>query len=296
MTSSMGTSEAREDLDLPPAVAAALWRLPADPGKRSTTSAAGIPFSSLAWGDPDDRPLILIHGVTASARIWWRIGPALAASGRRVVAVDLPGHGLTGHWVGHHRFRDNAADVAAWIRAAALDVPAVQVVGHSWGAVTAAALPVAGIRPATLVLLDPPAIPLSLISRMASDRSDVPAADLGEARERLASANPGWSPEDLDAKAEAVMQLDVDAARAVVTQNGDWDAGLGDLADPAAAGVPVRIIRGDPAAGSLLPDSALAAIVGLVGADNVATIPGAPHAPQRTHPRETTAAILAALR
>src|SRR3954469_24948202 len=174
MTSPLEKTAAAEDLGLPPAVTAALWRLPADAGERSTTSAAGIPFSSLTWGDPDDRPLILIHGVTASATIWWRIGPALAASGRRVVAVDLPGHGLTGHWVGHHRFRDNAADVAAWIRAAGLDVPEVQVVGHSWGAVTAAALPVAGIRPATLVLLDPPAIPLSLIALMASDRSQVP--------------------------------------------------------------------------------------------------------------------------
>ncbi len=99
------------------AVVAALDDPKPDPGRRTTTEAAGIPFSALEWGDPADRPLVLIHGVTASARIWWRIGPALAAGGRRVVAVDLPGHGLTGHWQGHHRFRDNAADVAAWIRA-----------------------------------------------------------------------------------------------------------------------------------------------------------------------------------
>ena len=296
MTSSGQETHAAEHPGLPPAVAADLWRLPADPGERSTTSAAGIPFSSLAWGDPDDRPLILIHGVTASATIWWRMGPALAASGRRVVAVDLPGHGLTGNWIGHHRIRDNAADVAAWIRAAALDVPEVQVVGHSWGAVTAAALPVAGIRPATLVLLDPPAISLSLIARMAADRSEVPDTDLATVRERQSAANPGWSAEDIEANAEAVVHLDVDAARAIVTQNGDWDAGLADLADPAAAGVPVRVIRGDPTAGSLLPDAALAAFAALIGADNVATIPGAPHAPQRTHPAETTAAILAAIR
>ena len=253
MTSSGQETHAAQHPGLPPAVEAALWRLPADPGERSTTNAAGIPFSSLAWGDPNDRPLILIHGVTASARIWWRIGPALAASGRRVVAVDLPGHGLTGNWIGHHRIRDNAADVAAWIRAAALDVPDVQVVGHSWGAVTAAALPVAGIRPATLVLLDPPAVPLSLIARMASDRSEVPDADFPTARERLSAANPSWSAEDLDAKAEAVMQLDVDAARAVVTQNGDWDAGLADLADrrqpaspSASSGVTRRLAPSSP--------------------------------------------------
>ena len=86
-----------------------------DPGRRSVTVAAGIPFSALTWGDPADRPLLLIHGITASARIWWRVGPALAASGRRVVAVDLPGHGQTGHWTGpppvpRHRGRRRGLD------------------------------------------------------------------------------------------------------------------------------------------------------------------------------------------
>ena len=120
--------------DLPRAVAAALEA--ADPATetRETTPAGKIPFSSIVWGDPAGRPLVLLHGVTASARIWWRVGPALAASGRRVVAPDMPGHGLTGHWLGHHRFRDTAVDVAAWIRRAGLDVPELQVVGHSWGA------------------------------------------------------------------------------------------------------------------------------------------------------------------
>ena len=122
MTSSIDAS-ATTDPRLPARVARALSDVPADPGERVTTVAAGIPFSSLVWGNGEDRPLILIHGVTASARIWWRLGPAIAASGRRVIAVDLPGHGRTGNWTGHHRFRDNAADVAAWIRASGLDVP-----------------------------------------------------------------------------------------------------------------------------------------------------------------------------
>ena len=64
-----------------------------DPGVREVVTAAGIPFSALTWGDPSARPLVLLHGVTASAAIWWRVGPALAATGRRVVAPDLPGHG-----------------------------------------------------------------------------------------------------------------------------------------------------------------------------------------------------------
>src|SRR5712672_2940574 len=88
--------------DLPVAVAERLAATVPEPGEPATTTAAGIPFASIAWGDPADRPLVLIHGVTASSRIWWRVGSALAASGRRVVAVDLPGHGRTGHWTGHH--------------------------------------------------------------------------------------------------------------------------------------------------------------------------------------------------
>ena len=280
--------------DLPVAVAAALGVTEPDPGERVTTTAAGIPFSSIAWGDPARRPLILIHGVTASARIWWRIGPALAASGHHVVAVDLPGHGETGHWRGHHRFRDNAADVAAWIRAAGLDDPTLQVVGHSWGAMTAAALPFAGIRPATLVLLDPPAIPYAVISRVASDPSEQPLPP-ETAFDVLVAANPTWPPLDVAAKAEALEQLDVEAARAVVLDNGDWDGGLADLADPAAAGIPIWVVRGEEATGSLLPDAMVPAFAARIGASHVLTLAGAPHAPQRAFPEATTLALLRAL-
>jgi pimeloyl-ACP methyl ester carboxylesterase len=279
--------------DLPTAVAAALTE--PDPGERETTVAAGIPFSSIAWGEPAGRPLILIHGVTASAEVWWRVGPALAATGRRVVAVDLPGHGLTGHWQGHHRFRDTARDVAAWIRAAGLDVPAVQVVGHSWGAMTAAALPSAGIRPATIVLLDPPALPHAVMSMMASDPSNQPYPNLRAASAAVAIENPTWPPKDVAAKAEALTQVDVAAARAILLDNGDWDGGLADLSDLSAVGIPVWMVRGEPSAGGLLPDAMLPALAARVGGSHVLTLAGAPHSPQRTHPAATVFALLRAL-
>ena len=283
------------DTALPAAVADQLRTETPEPGTRSTTDAAGIPFSAIHWGDPQARPLVLIHGVTASARIWWRVGPALAATGRHVVAVDLPGHGRTGSWRGHHRFRDNARDVADWMRAAGLVDPAVQIVGHSWGAMTAAALPHTGIRPSTLVLLDPPAVPWALISRMASDPSEQPHRDLATAIERLSALNPAWTTTDVEAKAEALIQLDVPAARAILLDNGDWDGGLADLSHPSAQGIPTWIIRADPAVGGYLPDDRVPALEALVGADHVLTLEGAPHAPQRTHASETTKALLHAL-
>src|SRR4051794_23823947 len=40
-----------------------------------------------------DRPLILIHGLLMSRRMFDRLGPAMAARGNRVIAIDLLGHG-----------------------------------------------------------------------------------------------------------------------------------------------------------------------------------------------------------
>ena len=266
-----------------------------DAGERTTINAVGIPWSAIVWGEPTARPLLLIHGVTGSAAVWWRMGPALAAAGRRVTAVDQAGHGRTGHWLGHHRFRDNAADLAAFARAAGLGRLELQVVGHSWGAVSAAAFPVVGLRAATLVLLDPPVLAFERVSLEASDPTQQPFATLDLAIAAIRANEPTWTDGDVRAKAEAVMELDFDAARAVLLENGDWDGGLADLRDPAAAGIDTWLIRGDPTAGGYVDDEAAQVFGSLIGADHVVTIPGAPHSPQRTHPVETTAAILRAL-
>lgn len=278
---------------LPDRVTAAL--VAPEPGQRATIEAAGFPWSALVWGPSGARPVLLVHGVTASAAVWWRVGPALAATGRRVIAVDQAGHGRTGHWRGHHRFRDNAADIAAFIRAADLGRADLQVIGHSWGAVTAAALPVAGFRPATLILLDPPVLPFERIALEASDPGQQPLATLEDAIRAIEATEPAWSDGDVRAKAEAVMELDFEAARAVLLDNGDWDGGLADLRDPAASGLDVWLVRGDPATGGYVDDDAAAAFADVIGADHVLTIAGGPHSPQRTHPEETVACFLQAL-
>jgi pimeloyl-ACP methyl ester carboxylesterase len=278
---------------LPPRVATALGD--PEPGERITIEAAGIPWSALVWGDPAARPLLLIHGVTSSAAVWWRIGPALAATERRVVAVDQAGHGRTGHWKGHVGFRDNAADIAAFTRAAGLTAADLQVVGHSWGAVTAAALPAVGLRPASLVLIDPPVLPLALISLEASDPAQRTYDDLDEAAAAIRAAEPTWSEGDIRAKAEALTDLDEAAARAVLTENGDWDGGLADLRDPAAAGIDTWVIRGEPATGGYVSAEAVTEFESVIGAGHVITIPGGSHSPQRVHPAETMAALLRAL-
>ena len=283
-----------EPTDLPAAAVAALDD-PPEPVAR-TVEAAGIPFHALAWGDPALPPLLLIHGVTASARIWWRIGPALAAGlDRHVAAVDQAGHGRTGRWTGHWGFRDNASDLASFTEAAGLAHPALAVVGHSWGAMTAAALPAAGLRPDVLVLLDPPTIPAAWIASMLDDPIERRFDDLAEALATVVPGHAAWAYGDVLAKAEGLTQFDAEAVRAILTLNGDWDGGLASLADPAAADIPLRLVRGDPASGGLVPESALPDLAARIGAENIETIPGGGHSPMRLRPLHTLAALLRAL-
>jgi pimeloyl-ACP methyl ester carboxylesterase len=276
-----------------PDAAAALATPP--PPAVLTVDAAGIAYHALVWG-PADAPLVLLlHGVTSSARTWWRVGPALAAVGFRVVAPDLPGHGKTGHWRGHYRFRGNAADLIAFVRAAGLERSDLQIVGHSWGAMTAAAMPAAGLASATLVLIDPPAVPLATIAAMLENPDEGAYDDVEEAVHAIGRLYPTWPYGDVIAKAEGLTQFDEAAVRDILTKNGDWDGGLGALADPAAQAVPVWLIRGDPANGGYVPDELLPDYAARIGAERIITIAGAPHSPHRTHPEALVAAVLRAL-
>ena len=271
-------------------------RAPAPP-EDLRIEAAGIPFHVLAWGDATGSPVVLMHGVTASAGGWWRIGPALAAAGYRVIAPDLPGHGLTGSWRGHVLFRDNAADLAAFARAAFPSTVdgEVRIIGHSWGAMTAAWFPGVGYAPRRLVLVDPPAIPVVAIAMLLENPDDRHYDDVAVAMAAIGRQCPTWAYGDVAAKAESLTRFDEPAVRAVLTGNGDWDGGLAGLADPAARNVSTWLIRADPSAGGYIPDAAVPALEARLGPDRITTITGAPHSPHRTHPIETTLAMLRAL-
>ena len=279
--------------DLPVAVAEAL----ADPGpgRVRTVKAAGYAWCAIAWGNPGDPPLLLVHGVTSSAETFWRVGPALAAAGRSIIAVDLPGHGRTGGWRGRHRFAETAADLAGFIRAAGLERADLDVLGHSWGAMVVAALPGAGLRPRRLILLDPPSLRIADLLRLTTDPLERRYGSLTEAIAAVRAAGVSWSDGDVRAKAIALTEVDEAAARAVVLDNGDFDAGLAALAEPAARDVPVWLIRGEWAEGGMIPDEDLPRLAGRIGKDRVTTIAGGPHSPQRTHPEATVLAILRAL-
>ena len=223
--------------------------------------------------------------MTSNAGIWWRVAPALAASGRHVIAVDMPGHGRTQAWRGRHRFAETAQDVAGFIRAAGLDRPDLSVVGHSWGAMVAAELSRTGLRPRVLALLDPPGLTVAQFEVFIQDPTERPYATFDEAAAAMRTANPTWTDGDIAAKAQGLTEFNPDAVVAVLLENGDWDAGMAGARRALADGVPVWIIRGEWATGCLIPDTLVPKLEAQLGREHVITIRGAPHSPQRTHPR-----------
>jgi len=289
--------------DLPAAVAAALADPP--PGEGGVVG-AGDGWPTTSWGRAGDPPLLLVHGVTSNALIWWRVGPALAAAGYRVTALDMPGHGRqprTDRW--STRFVDTAGELAQFIRAAGLTglkategtvpAPALSVVGHSWGAMVAAHLPAVGLAPGRLVLIDPPVLTHARMVALTEQPTERTYDTIEAATTAVRLANPGWTDGDVAAKARALTEFNPDLVLAVLRGNGDWDGGMAALRHPHAADSSIWLIRGEWATGGFIPESKVSKIAAQLGRDHVITVAGAPHSPQRTHPEATVLAILRAL-
>jgi len=87
-------------------------------------------ISYRSWGGDTRSGLVLVHGGAAHARWWDHIGPLLA-SDRRVVALDLSGHGDSGRR-DRYSLDGWAHEVMAVAAAAGLTEPPV-IAGHSMG-------------------------------------------------------------------------------------------------------------------------------------------------------------------
>ncbi len=106
----------------------------------------------------DGAPIVLVHGLSGSYANWLAVAPRLAETGRRVLALDLPGHGLTrpaGHDTtlpGLGRLLERFVDEVAG--------GPVVLVGNSLGGLLSAQL--AARRPDVVesVVLIAPALPL----------------------------------------------------------------------------------------------------------------------------------------
>lgn len=121
----------------------------------------GIRLHYRDWGGPGE-PILLLHGLSSNSRIW-DLTAQLLSSSRRVIALDMRGHGLSDVPEDGYGFEETVADVIAFLDAIGLD--SVAIAGHSWGANVALFLAARHPeRAARIVLVDGGIIEISRFS------------------------------------------------------------------------------------------------------------------------------------
>ena len=118
-----------------------------EPGCRQ---AGGVAYQRVGRGEP----LVLLHGLGGSGRIWRPVLPFLLAH-RDVIAVDLPGFGASAPLPARSPHTPDQLAAAVERLLDALDVDAPQVAGHSLGAWVALELALRG-RAGSVTAVCPP--------------------------------------------------------------------------------------------------------------------------------------------
>jgi pimeloyl-ACP methyl ester carboxylesterase len=212
---------------------------------------------------PQDGPLVvLLHGVSGSADTYGWLPEAITA-GRRIVRVDLRGHGRSERAPGTYVLDAYVADVLAVLQELGDGRPAV-LVGHSLGGVIAWAL--AQRAPelvAAAFLEDPPlymgepeehvrnrAVPLFAALRDLAADWQARALEEEAVAELLAQSPVGTAlaPDALRSRARALLLMDPGVLDAAIDRTA---LAATDVAAPVA--VPMRLLAADEALGAAFP-------------------------------------------
>jgi len=189
------------------------------PPRREQVIVQNRVLSYLRWGE-GERTVLLLHGITSSARAWWRVAPAIANLGYCVVAFDMPGHGES-MLLGTHELPSIAEHLAHACQQLGLTPHAI--VGHSWGGATALLL-APRLAVTRLVLIDP-ALTLSehinpvMLPRFLEGIGEPPAVSIPW----LSQRHKHWHRCDVQWKAEALVQCRREAVEGFFLHSGQWN-------------------------------------------------------------------------
>lgn len=278
------------------------------------TSHEGLPLHARDYapaGDAQKLPVICIHGLTRNARDFEDLAPRIAATGRRVLAVDVRGRGQSARDPNPMNYHPGtyAADVVSLLQAAGIE--RAVFVGTSMGGlitmVLTSILPQA-IAAVALNDVGPELSPVGL-ARIAgytgmASRFETWDAAVAYAREINEAAFPDYGPQDWDVFARRlfdeqdgafVLAYDPDIAApikaAAGAQKAVQDAGGQALAPPdmyplfraLAKDRPLLLVRGGI---SDLIDPAIAERMRAAAPHMAyAEVPGVGHAPMLTEPQ-----------
>ncbi len=234
---------------------------------------------------------LLVHGWHSDSRTWWRVAPALAGAGWRVLAVDLPGHGSSPAPAGAATVRDWAREIARTLDAAGegrLDA----AVGHSAGGATLAELAASDPDRFGRILLEEPALnrrpDVEEHLGWLADRKVRALIDPEALGDEVLAANPDWQRGDAEAWVAALVDFDLEAMAPSLR------AGLGYRTADLLPGmsVPVLVVAGSQARGSILTGRLRSAVIAALPGDRFVEL-DAGHSVHRDRFEEYRDALLA---
>ncbi|MCL5045003.1 MAG: alpha/beta hydrolase [Deltaproteobacteria bacterium] len=255
----------------------------------------------LEWNGGARGPaLVFLHGAGANAW-WWDLVCRRMPASWRLWALDQRGHGAS-QWARPPAYGapDYAADIAAFVRALALNAPVI--VGHSMGALNglayAAAFPAAV---SAAVAVDVAAPPSARRKRLLSRLAQMPAPvypDLAAARRRFSLMPPE------DGVASSVRSFIAARSVAPARQGGytlsfdrallGADAGADVFTLVRALTVPLLLVRGERS--QAMSATTAAQLARLNPGATMVTLGGAGHHIPLERPRELARAIVAFVR
>lgn len=124
---------------------------------KKTIHVSGQPIHYETVGEGE--PIVLVHGLSESTRLWYRNVPELARR-YRIYLVDLPGFGAMRKAYQHFNLQESGSWLYSWMQAVGLE--AANLVGHSMGGYVVMAL--TALQPQKvkrLVLVDSIGIPFN---------------------------------------------------------------------------------------------------------------------------------------
>jgi pimeloyl-ACP methyl ester carboxylesterase len=242
----------------------------------TTATLGGLDIAYRDSGGPGPAPVVLVHGMGGDSHTWDRFARTLIRGGRRVVSVDLRGHGRSAH-APTYRFAEFGDDLIALIDH--LDLGPSDLVGHSLGG-HAASL-VAQARP-------------DLVRRLVLEEAPLPLRPdeaMGSLTRRLPSPVELWHAVTSMARSpRAVIAFDRSMTRSALEQfhaaHPDWWAGLPSMT------APTLVISGGPR-GMVDPGRLEAALAAIPDARTVTIEVG--HSVHRDRPNEFEAEVTAFL-
>jgi pimeloyl-ACP methyl ester carboxylesterase len=268
-----------------------------------------MPFASAAdgtqlhftdWGEPDARPVLLVHGFGSGQNMWNSQLPELVDAGLRCITFDRRGHGRSDVAGRGYDLNTLASDIGAVARQ--LELREAVLVGHSLGAAEAIRYLAAHAdgRIAGLVLSAPSA---PMLCRGPGNPDGIPAEVFRRAREAMrddaGAAIQASATEDFLGPGHTISALQDNASRRhmvdlplpVLLATFDTNAAADLRGDLPGITVPVLVIQGDADKNNPLELTGRR-VAGLIPDARLVILAGAGHGLYRSEARRYTTEIL----